>query len=100
LIIGAAAGFVIILLLRMSVLLVLRRTFFSALFRKNPGAANVMFTILEVWSIALTLGFVFIRSVKLILISVFYVARIDTPFLARGVGRFGPVELTAWLFLL
>jgi hypothetical protein len=52
-----------------------------------------MFTILEVWNIALTLGFVFIRSVKLIVISVFYIARIDTPFLARGVGRFGPVEL-------
>lgn len=52
-----------------------------------------MFTVLEVWHIALTLGFVFIRSIKLILISILYVARIDTPFLARGVGRFGPVDL-------
>lgn len=52
-----------------------------------------MFTVLEVWNIALTLGFVFIRSIKLILISILYIARIDTPFLATGVGRFGPVEL-------
>lgn len=52
-----------------------------------------MFTVLEVWNIALTLGFVFIRAVKLVLISILYIARIDTPFLATGVGRFGPVEL-------
>jgi hypothetical protein len=70
-----------------------RSRYFSVFFRKKPGAANVIFAILEVWNIALTLGFVFIRFVKLILISVLYVARIDTPFLAPGVGRFGPVEL-------
>jgi hypothetical protein len=93
LIIGAVLGFVIILVLRLSVLLVLRCAFFSAFFRKKPGAANVMFTVLEVWNIALTLGFVFIRAIKLILISVLYIARVDTPFLAPGVGRFGPVEL-------
>ena len=52
-----------------------------------------MFTVLEVWNIALTLGFVFIRSIKLILVSILYIARIDTPFLATGVGRFGPIEL-------
>jgi hypothetical protein len=86
-------GFIIILALRLSVLLVLRCAFFSAFFRKKPGAANVMFTVLEVWNIALTLGFIFIRSIKLIVISVLYIARIDTPFLAPGVGRFGPVEL-------
>ena len=87
------AGFFLILAIRLSVLLVLRCAFFSALYRKKPGAANVMFTVLEVWNIALTLGFVFIRSIKLILVSILYIARIDTPFLATGVGRFGPVEL-------
>ena len=87
------AGFFLILAIRLSVLLVLRCAFFSALYRKNPGAANVMFTVLEVWNIALTLGFVLIRSIKLILVSILYIARIDTPFLATGVGRFGPLEL-------
>lgn len=86
-------GFFLILGIRLSVLLVLRCAFFSALYRKKPGAANVMFTVLEVWNIALTLGFVFIRAIKLILVSILYIARIDTPFLATGVGRFGPIEL-------
>lgn len=93
LIIGAVVGFFLILAIRLSVLMVLRCAFFSAFYRKKPGAANVMFTVLEVWNIALTLGFVFIRSIKLILVSILYIARIDTPFLATGVGRFGPVEL-------
>ena len=52
-----------------------------------------MYVVLEVWNIALTLGFVFIRAVKLVVVSILYIARIDTPFLAPGVGRFGPVEL-------
>lgn len=52
-----------------------------------------MFVVLEVWNIALTLGFVFIRAVNVVLISILYIARIDTPFLAPGVGRFGSIEL-------
>ena len=52
-----------------------------------------MFTVLEVWNIALTLCFVFIRAVKLVVVSILYIAGIDTPFLAPGVGRFWPVEL-------
>lgn len=90
---GAVVGFFVVLAIRLTVLLLLRCAFFSALYRKKPGAANIMFTVLEVWNIALTLGFVFIRAVKLVLISILYIARIDTPFLATGVGRFGPVEL-------
>jgi hypothetical protein len=86
-------GFFVILLIRLSVLSILRSAFFSAFYRRNPGAANLMFTVLEVWNIALTLGFVFIRAVKLVVVSILYIARIDTPFLAPGVGRFGPVEL-------
>jgi hypothetical protein len=86
-------GFIIILVIRLTVLIMLRGAFFSAYYRRKPGAANIMFTVLEIWNIALTLGFVFIRSVKLVVISILYIARIDTPFLAPGVGRFGPVEL-------
>jgi hypothetical protein len=93
LIFGAVAGFAFILAIRMAVLIVLRISFFSALYRNKPGAANIMFTVLEVWNVALTLGFVFIRTITLILISTLYVARIDTPFLAPGVGRFGGVDM-------
>lgn len=57
-----------------------------------------MFTILEVWNIALTLGFVIWRSIKLVAISVLFIARIDTPLLATGVGRVGPIELDAISF--
>lgn len=92
-VIGSVLGVIIILGIRLSILMFLRFTFFTAFYRTKPGSANIMFTVLEVWNISLTLGFVFIRAIKLVLISLLYVARIDTPFLASGIGRFGPVEL-------
>lgn len=52
-----------------------------------------MMVVLEVWNIGLTVGFVFARVVKLIAICIFFIARIDTPVLAPGVGRIGPIEL-------
>ena len=51
------------------------------------------FVLQEVWNIALSAGFVFTRVLKISIISAFFVARIDTPFLADGVGRVGPVDL-------
>jgi hypothetical protein len=90
---GAVLGFIIILLLRISILMLLRCAFFSAFYRKKPAASNVMFIVLETWNIALTFGFVTVRAVKLIAISVMFIARCDVPFLAPGVGKIGPVEL-------
>ena len=40
-------------------------------------------------SVGLSSGYILGRTLKLILLSVFYIGRIDTPFLATGVG---------WLF--
>lgn len=96
--IGVVLGFVLILLMRTSVLLVLRCAFFAAFFRKKPGASNIMYTILEVWNIGLSLGFIFVRAAKLTAIMVLFIARIDTPFLAPGLGRIGPLELDGTSF--
>lgn len=41
----------------------------------------------------LTVGFVFVRLVKLLIVAGLSVGRIDTRFLAKGVGEFGPLEL-------
>lgn len=61
-------------------------------------AFSVFFTVLEVWNIALTLGFVLVRAVKLVGIAIFFIARVDTPILAPGIGRIGPVELDGVAF--
>ena len=80
------------LLAKVLVLLVLRRFLFSGFFRKQPAAANVLLVVLECWSLALTAGTMLARLVKFMLITGFYIARIDTPMLVDGVGSIGPVR--------
>ena len=81
------------LVAKILVLLVLRRFLFSGLFRKQPAAANVLLVVLlECWSLALTAGTMLARLVKFMLITGFYIARIDTPMLVDGVGSIGPVR--------
>lgn len=41
----------------------------------------------------LTVGTVIARLAKLILVSAFYVGRIDTPLFAKGVGEIGAVPI-------
>jgi len=78
------------------VLLFVRRLIFTGFFRKQPAGANVMLVILECWSLGLTVGTMLIRLGKLLAVSCFYIARIDTPMLAKGVGSVGAVPLDAY----
>ena len=64
---------------------------FTGLFRKQPAVANLTLVVLECWSLGLTVGTMFARLLKLLLVSAFYIARIDTPMVAKGVGNIGPV---------
>lgn len=43
----------------------------------------------QAWNVGLTLGFVFARAAKMILISCVYIGRIDTNTLARHINFFG-----------
>lgn len=90
---GTIVGFLVVLVIRIVLLLILRGRFFSAFLRQRPAAANFMMVVLEVWNIGLTVGFVMARVIKLMAISIFFIARIDTPVLAPGIGRLGPIEL-------
>ena len=95
---GAVIGFLIILVVRQVTLILLRSRFLSAFYRKKPASTNVFFIVLEIWNIGLTLGFIGVRVVKLICISLVFIARVDTPILAPGVGRLGPIELDGLWF--
>lgn len=90
---GQIIGFVVILIIRQLILTLLRLNFFSGFYRKRPAGSNIWFVVMEIWNIALAVGFMLIRAVKVLLISVFFIARTDTPFLAPGVGYVGPVNL-------
>lgn len=101
---GIIAGFAIVLVIRLGALLYFRNAFFTNFFRTNVVGANFFFLvswncggwgvliylylltntysclqILEAWNVALAVGFITVRIIKLILVSVFFIARIDTP---------------------
>ncbi|KAI2501080.1 hypothetical protein MHU86_13371 [Fragilaria crotonensis] len=63
----------------------------SSFFRKNPIGGNVLMLALECWSLGLTLGIMFFRTMKLLLVTSFYIGRLDTPLFAPGVGMIGPL---------
>ena len=66
---------------------------YKAFYRKRPFPANVSLLALEWANFTLTVFFVVIRLVKLMITAGFYIGRIDTPFLAKGVGDIKGFEL-------
>ena len=96
--IGTIAGFLATLLIKLIVLLSLRKLFFSGFYRNNPLASNLWFLFFEVWNVGLSLLFVIIRAIKIVIVSVFFLARVDTPLFAPRVGQVGPILLdSSWL---
>jgi hypothetical protein len=69
------------------VMMYLRGSFFSGYYRKSPTAANFTNVIVECWSLGLSIGTVATRLAQLLVVTAFYVGRIDTPMLAPGVGN-------------
>jgi hypothetical protein len=66
---------------------------YSAFYRKRPLSANISLLALEWANFTLSVGFVFLRVIKLLLAAGLFIGRIDTPFLAPRVGKFGNFEL-------
>lgn len=86
-------GILLVVVLKLVLVCACRASYYQAFYRKKPAAANITSLALECTNFTLSVGFVLVRMVKLIVVAALWVGRIDTPFLADGVGRFGPVEL-------
>ena len=86
-------GIMVTVICKVIILLSLRRVLFSGFYRKSPALANCLMVVMECWNLALTVVSMLQRLIKLLLVSAFYVGRLDTPLLAKGVGNLGPVPL-------
>lgn len=95
-IIAQLVGIAVTLCLKQIVLLFLRKQFRAAFYRMMPLKDNFMNVMLEAWNIGLSSGIMFMRAAKLLLITVFYLGRLDTPLLADGVGLVGPIQLDSY----
>ena len=86
-------GIMVTVICKVIILLSLRRVLFSGFYRKSPAFANCLLVVMECWNLALTVVSMLQRLIKLLLVSAFYVGRLDTPLLAKGVGNLGPIPL-------
>lgn len=50
-----------------------------------------MHLVLECWNLGLSSGFMLLRVVRLVLTSIFYIGRMDTPFLVSHVAPFDSI---------
>ena len=91
--IAIAIGIVVITVIRILLITFCRIKYYKAFYRMRPAAANIALLALEWANFALSVGFIFVRMVKLLLVAGFSVGRIDRPFLADGVGRLGGLEV-------
>ncbi|CAB9521768.1 unknown protein [Seminavis robusta] len=89
-------GIIAVTLFRLLLVSICRCTLYKSFYRERPGIANILFLALE-WAVfALSVGFIFARMIKLMLAAGMSIGRIDTPFLAPGVGRIGALELDGY----
>jgi hypothetical protein len=71
----------------------LRSVTSQAFYRKRPAVANVIVLIRECGFLALTTGFVIIRILTLLLTTILYVGRVDSPFLHDDCGQIGGLRV-------
>lgn len=95
-IIAQLVGICVTLGVKQVVLLLLRKQFRAAFYRKMPMKDNFMNTMLECWNIGLSSGIMLMRTAKLLLVTACYLGRLDTPLLADGVGFIGPIQLDSY----
>ena len=86
-------GLAIIIAIRLSVIACCKAAFFNGLYRTRPAGANIAFMALEWANYIFTTAFILVRMIKLVLTAASQIGKIDRPFLAKGVGNLGPLEL-------
>jgi hypothetical protein len=89
-------GLLSITILRLLALLIYRASFFGGFYRRNPLACNIGVLILEWANFTLSAGVIIVRMIKLLVIAGFSIGRVYRPFLAPGIGNYGPIELDGY----
>lgn len=86
-IIATILGLVVVVLLQVGSAKLCRTFLAEAYYRKRPKSANIIFLTRECAFFGLTIFTALVRVVKLIVTSIFFVGRMDVPFLAPGVAE-------------
>lgn len=87
------AGIIVTLILRIALVMLISKAMFDGLYRKNPVLATLMTSVLEMWNIALSIGIIIGRALKLLLVTILYIGRIDALFLSPQANNLFGINL-------
>jgi len=88
-VLASIVGALIVLGFHVAIVRATRSATSQAYYRHRPAQANIAVLIRECGLVALTQGFVALRIAKLLLTTIVYVGRVDTPFLYTTAGQIG-----------
>jgi hypothetical protein len=63
-----------------------RGLYIPSFYRHHPAAVNFFNAMLESWNLVVAVGMAFYRTMKLLVVIVYYIGRIDVPVFSPGVG--------------
>jgi len=86
-------AFTVTALGKLLILRLVRTSTHKAFHRRNPRFANVWILCLEAWNLGLGYGYMAIRAIKLIVVSVLSIARFDIQVLSSQINTLGPLEI-------
>ena len=90
------SGVIVTVVARVAVATFLEKFSFVGFYRKRPLIANISCLCLECWNFALTCLTIFLRTLQLLIVIMVYVGRFDIPILAKGMEKFGPIQLDSF----
>jgi len=96
-IIAQMIGISVTIIFKIIAIVLFRQNTFGGFYRKKVAVTNIVFAIFESWNIAITVGFLVVRSALLFVLAVLYIGRIDTPFLAEEVDKFDFLPNAAYM---
>lgn len=75
-------------LLRFGIVALIYTSVAKTFLRNKPAVSNITMLMFEAWNMGNALGYVLTRSLRVLIIAVFYIGRLDVWVLADGVGEF------------
>jgi len=75
-------------LIRVGIVFLIYSSVSKTFLRNKPAASNIALLMFEAWNMGNALGYVLVRAIRVLVIALFYLGRLDIWVLADGVGEF------------